>query len=98
MARFGLPHWLRGRRRNRPGRPTAALQRWRRRFDGPVLEQLEDRNAPGSILVSVGEVLDGTARAPLGSCRLRRFRRGPRRRGACRAIPASRARRRCAAP
>src|SRR5215472_15890662 len=49
MARFGLPHWLRGERPQDARKRRQELRR-RLRFLRPRVEPLEDRNAPGSML------------------------------------------------
>jgi hypothetical protein len=52
MARLRLPHWLRGSRKLRRRQEELERKRPRVWFYRPQLEQLEDRLAPGSLLVN----------------------------------------------
>src|SRR5947199_3797779 len=65
MSRLGrLSGWL-GRSRRRAQRNTEErIKRLRRWFHRPLLEQLEDRLMPGSIVVGISELLHGGANDP----------------------------------
>jgi hypothetical protein len=53
MSRYGLPHWLRGRRKVRHQKVERQAKWLRSWFHRHRLEQLESREAPGSILANV---------------------------------------------
>src|SRR5438552_10436228 len=59
MARLGLSDWL-GRSRRQAKRNTEErIKRLRRWFYRPLVEQLEDRLAPGSVVVAITELMHG---------------------------------------
>src|SRR5262249_60736969 len=51
-------HWLRRTRKNSKLNYKARIDRWRRWYR-PIVEQLESRLAPGSVVVAISELLHG---------------------------------------
>ena len=59
MARLGLSRWLQRSRKTSNLSSNNRFARLRRWFYRPIVEQLEDRLAPGSIVVAITELLHG---------------------------------------